>query len=230
MLTDIAYPTYSIKNPLLRETCLDLLPPFSLCLNAWRHTLKKHNMNIQIAATFKIINNYPKGSKMKYRFPLALLVTLTISLSLQTAQAADAADSTAKISILEPQNGATVPTTFTVKLGAAGIDIVPAGTPDPVDEHAAHHHDHSSVEHMNHDHSPHQLMGHIHLLADVDVLPTPGSPIPMNANFIHLMQGQTETQLTLPPGKHTLQLILGNSSHMAPAVPVVSKKITITVK
>ena len=172
---------------------------------------------------------------MKYRFLLVLLSALTISLTLQTTQAADAADSTAKISILEPQNGAIVPTTFTVKFGASGVDIVPAGTPDPADEHAAHHHDHSSIEKMGHDHTAHEAMdhhamGHIHLLADVDVLPNPGSPIPMNANFIHLMQGQTETQLTLPPGKHTLQLILGTSSHMAPAIPVVSKKITITVK
>lgn len=176
---------------------------------------------------------------MKYRFLIALPLTLMMCLSLQTAQAADASDTTAKLSILEPQNGATVPITFTVKLGATGIDIVPAGTPDPADEHAAHHHDHSGEhtssghennEHAGHDHSGHHPMGHIHLLADVDVLPTPGSPIPMNANFIHLMQGQTETQLTLAPGKHTLQLILGNSSHMAGATPVVSKKITIIVK
>ena len=55
-------------------------------------------------------------------------------------------------------------------------------------------------------------------------------PIPSDAQHLHFGLGQTETTLTLSPGKHTLQLILGDLVHI-PHNPVVkSEKITITVK
>ena len=41
---------------------------------------------------------------------------------------------------------------------------------------------------------------------------------------------QTETQVTLPPGKHTLQLVLGNQVHVPFKPSIVSKKITVDVK
>jgi hypothetical protein len=72
--------------------------------------------------------------------------------------------------------------------------------------------------------------GHFHLLTDVESLPSSDHPMPANANITHLTQGQTETQLTLNPGKHTLQLVLGDSSHMTGSTPIVSKKITVIVK
>jgi hypothetical protein len=71
--------------------------------------------------------------------------------------------------------------------------------------------------------------GHHHLLIDADP-PDPGEEIPSDRNHLHFGAGETETMLELPPGKHTLQLVMGDERHRVHAPPVVSKKITITVK
>jgi hypothetical protein len=71
--------------------------------------------------------------------------------------------------------------------------------------------------------------GHHHLIVDAE-LPPFDEPIPNNPNYLHFGKGQTETVLELPPGKHTLQLILGDKDHIPFDPPVYSKKITITVK
>ena len=71
--------------------------------------------------------------------------------------------------------------------------------------------------------------GHHHLLVDVD-LPPFDEPIPNTKNHLHFGKGQTETYLELPPGRHTLQLILGDHDHIPHDPPLVSKKITITVR
>jgi len=64
--------------------------------------------------------------------------------------------------------------------------------------------------------------GHHHLLIDTDA--------PASDKIVHFGKGQTETTVTLTPGKHTLQLLLGDSNHVPHSPPVLSKKITITVK
>ena len=69
-----------------------------------------------------------------------------------------------------------------------------------------------------------------HLLIDVETLPPDNLPIPNDANHRHFGLGQTETELTLPPGQHTLQLVLGDALHIPHQPPVVSEKITITVQ
>ena len=71
--------------------------------------------------------------------------------------------------------------------------------------------------------------GHHHLLVDAD-LPPMDEPIPNDKNHIHFGKGQTETFLELPPGKHTLQLLMGDSEHIPHDPPIMSKKITITVR
>lgn len=71
--------------------------------------------------------------------------------------------------------------------------------------------------------------GHHHLLIDTD-LPPLDEEIPSDRNHIHFGAGQTETMLELPPGKHTLQLLMGDYDHMPHDPPVYSKKRTITVK
>jgi hypothetical protein len=71
--------------------------------------------------------------------------------------------------------------------------------------------------------------GHHHLLIDVDVLPPMDAPLPKSDQVRHFGVGQTETTLSLPPGQHTLQLIMGNYAHVPFDPPVISKKITITV-
>ncbi len=106
--------------------------------------------------------------------------------------------------IISPKDGDTVSNPFTVVFGLRGMGVAPAGVEN---EHTGHH----------------------HLLIDTD-LPPEDQPIPSDDNHRHFGKGQTETTLELAPGEHTLQLLIGNHSHMQHAEPVVSKKITITVK
>lgn len=54
--------------------------------------------------------------------------------------------------------------------------------------------------------------------------------IAADENNIHYGKGQTETVLDLAPGKHTLQLVLGDHYHVPHNPPVFSERITITVK
>jgi len=71
--------------------------------------------------------------------------------------------------------------------------------------------------------------GHHHLLIDTE-LPPAGQPIPSDRNHLHYGAGETETMIELAPGKHTLQLLMGDENHVPHVPPVASKKITIIVK
>ena len=71
--------------------------------------------------------------------------------------------------------------------------------------------------------------GHHHLLVDAAMV-TFERPIPSDYNHIHLGNGQTQVVLTLPPGRHTLQLLLGDHAHMVHEPRVMSEKITIYVR
>jgi hypothetical protein len=106
--------------------------------------------------------------------------------------------------IISPKNGATVKSPVTVVFGLKGMGIAPAG-----------------VKFEN--------TGHHHLLIDTDVPADASAPLPTSDQVKHFGKGQTETSIELPPGKHTLQLVLGDQSHIPHNPPVVSKKITITV-
>jgi len=72
-------------------------------------------------------------------------------------------------------------------------------------------------------------VGHHHLLVDTE-LPPFDEPIPSDRNHLHFGAGETEARIELPPGKHTLQLLLGDQDHVPHDPPVYSKKISITVK
>ncbi len=71
--------------------------------------------------------------------------------------------------------------------------------------------------------------GHHHLIIDA-ALPPMDEEIPADKNHVHFGKGQTETRITLPSGTHTLQLLLGDLNHVPHNPPVVSQKITVTVK
>jgi len=71
--------------------------------------------------------------------------------------------------------------------------------------------------------------GHHHLLVDTPVPPA-DQPIPNDRNHLHFGAGQTEAMVELPPGTHTLQLIMGDKDHVPHNPPVVSRQITITVR
>ncbi|MGB3769269.1 MAG: DUF4399 domain-containing protein [Phormidesmis sp.] len=115
------------------------------------------------------------------------------------------APETARAYLIEPSDGQTVPEEFAVKFGLVGMGIAPAG----IDKAGT---------------------GHHHLLIDLDVDPDFTEPLPATANIKHFGGGQTETMLNLPPGEHTLQLLLGNYSHIPHDHPVLSDKIEITVE
>jgi hypothetical protein len=55
-------------------------------------------------------------------------------------------------------------------------------------------------------------------------------PIPADANHVHFGKGQTETQVTLAPGRHVLQLLLADHLHIPHDPPVMSKPLTVIVK
>lgn len=112
----------------------------------------------------------------------------------------------AKVYIISPTDGQTVKGTFNVKFGLSGMGVAPAGTNA-------------------------KNTGHHHILIDTDFSSVDVSkPLPSTKKIKHFGGGQTETQLTLPKGKHTIQLLLGNFAHIPHVKPVVSKKITITIQ
>ena len=71
--------------------------------------------------------------------------------------------------------------------------------------------------------------GHHHLLIDVSEPLDRDQPIPADNKHVHFGRGQTETELELPPGEHTLQLVLGDAEHRPFDPPVVSRKVRIIV-
>jgi hypothetical protein len=71
--------------------------------------------------------------------------------------------------------------------------------------------------------------GHHHLIID-EPLPPMDRPIPADRHHLHFGAGETEADIDLPPGKHTLQLLMGDKDHIPHNPPVVSRKITITVR
>ena len=110
----------------------------------------------------------------------------------------------AEVYFIAPADGATVSSPVTVKFGLKGMGIAPAGI-------------------------TFENTGHHHLIIDAELPPT-NAPIPTDANHVHFGKGQSETTIELKPGKHTLQLLLGDFGHIPHDPVVASKKITITVK
>ncbi len=72
--------------------------------------------------------------------------------------------------------------------------------------------------------------GHHHLLVNASALPPIDLPIPADASHIHFGLGQTQAMVELPPGSHTLQLLLGDRNHVPHDPPVISDAITVTVE
>lgn len=155
---------------------------------------------------------------MKLRFLSAAAIALLAAASAQAqdAKAPDAkpaapalprtaAPAGAELYFIAPADGATVGKDFTVRFGLKGMGVAPAGVTT-------------------------EKTGHHHLLIDVAELPPMNLPLPNDAQHKHFGGGQTEVSLSLPPGKHTLQLILGDALHIPFDPPIVSPKITVTVK
>jgi hypothetical protein len=110
----------------------------------------------------------------------------------------------AEVYIVSPKDGATVKGPVTVVFGLKGMGIAPAGI--KLDG-----------------------TGHHHLLVDSELPADLAQPLPATEKVLHFGKGQTETSLTLAPGKHTLQLVLADYLHVPHDPAVISKKVTITV-
>ena len=135
------------------------------------------------------------------------IAALVLAASVTAVQAQDRTPSPhgAKVFFVGLKDGATVTNPVTVKFGIKGMTLAPAGT--------------------KMDNS-----GHHHLLIDTDAPADLSKPLPaVPDKIVHFGKAQTETTLTLPPGKHTLQLLLADQNHIPHDPPVISKKITITV-
>jgi hypothetical protein len=123
--------------------------------------------------------------------------------------------------IVTPKNGATVsnPVKVVIDLDGAQVSDHPSG---PLSGMAGM----PAAGDRDGDHDQH---GHAHLIVD-SPLPKPGTMVPMDARHIHMMGGETTTTLTLSPGKHTLQLIMGRDDHIVPPNAPRSRRITIMVR
>ena len=109
----------------------------------------------------------------------------------------------AAVYFIDLKDGATISTKTTIHFGLRNMGVAPAGSDRP-------------------------NSGHHHLLVDTD-LPPLDEPIPNDFNHLHFGAGQTEADVTLTPGDHTLQLLLGDKSHIPHNPPVASDRIKVKV-
>lgn len=138
-------------------------------------------------------------------FRRSLLLALAVGIP-AVALGQTAAPPNARLYIISPKDGDTVTSPFKVQFGLSGMGVAPAGVDKP-------------------------NTGHHHLLVDTTLSPEElKAPIPADAKHLHFGGGQTETMLTLPPGQHTLQLVLGDWTHVPFNPPILSPVVTVTVK
>lgn len=132
-------------------------------------------------------------------------VALAAAATIAWAQERTPSPAGAEVYFITPKDGATVKSPVTIQFGLKGMGVAPAGV-------------------------KFEATGHHHLLIDTDIPADASQPLPTSDAVRHFGKGQTEASIELPPGKHTLQLVLGDQNHTPHNPPVVSKKITVTVK
>lgn len=111
----------------------------------------------------------------------------------------------AKVYFISPSDESNMVSPILIRFGLSNMGIAPAG---------------SNI----------QNTGHHHLLIDLEDLPPLNQSLPANTNVRHFGLGQTEAYIDLPPGDHTLQLVLGDWLHIPHTQPLLSEKITIRVE
>jgi hypothetical protein len=135
---------------------------------------------------------------------LSIALFIGVPAMAQMAELSSDVAADAHVWIESPVDGQEVSSPVTIVFGSKNVSISPAG-----------------IEQMN--------SGHHHLMIDMDELPAMDMPLPGSAQLIHFGKGQTSTSLSLEPGEHSLQLVLGNHLHVPHTRPVLSEKITIVV-
>ena len=109
----------------------------------------------------------------------------------------------AEVYFIDLKDGMTAPAKLKIYFGLRNMGVAPAG-------------------------SDRENSGHHHLLVDTEVPPL-DQPIPNDFNHLHFGAGQTEAIVTLSPGRHTLQLLLGDENHVPHNPPIMSKPIRVYV-
>ena len=130
------------------------------------------------------------------------LFLFLLSCSLHAIELSPSTDNAA-VYFISPNNGQSISGKVTVRFGLENFGVAPAGT---------------QVVHT----------GHHHLIIDAD-LPPLNLPIPADKKHVHFGKGQTEVEIELTKGEHTLQLLLGYFRHIPHDPPIFSKKITVKV-
>ena len=136
---------------------------------------------------------------------LRLCACMAILILPNLASAQPPAPPDAYLYIIWPQDGQRIKGPFWVRFGLRNMGVTRAGDPAP-------------------------NSGHHHLLVDVDGEINPDEPIPTDRRHLHFGGGQTEARLELPPGPHTLQLVLGDAEHRPFKPLIISRKIKIFVR
>ena len=136
----------------------------------------------------------------------AFLVAALLSGSTAGAQGPTASPPGASVYIINLKDGDSVSSPFKVQFGMTGMGVAPVGVQN-------------------------ERTGHHHLLIDTKLSDEElKRAIAADAQHVHFGGGQTETTVTLPPGRHTLQLVVGDHSHVPHNPPVMSPVVTITVR
>jgi Domain of unknown function (DUF4399) len=136
---------------------------------------------------------------------MASVVTLVLLLTTPAFSQGKSAPDDAYLYFIWPDNGTVIKGAFWCRFGLRNMGVTHAGD-----------------DFTN--------SGHHHLLIDVNDPLDPNDAIPQDKNHLHFGAGQTEARIELPPGRHTLQLVLGDAKHFPFKPPVVSKKIIVFIK
>ncbi|MGI9373540.1 MAG: DUF4399 domain-containing protein [Hyphomicrobiales bacterium] len=112
----------------------------------------------------------------------------------------------AKVYFINLKDGDKVTNPVSIKFGLSGMGVAPAGTEK-------------------------EKTGHHHLIINEKIEGDElNEPIPSDEQHKHFGGGQTEVSVELPKGTHTLQLVLGDWSHIPHNPPVMSERISVTVE
>jgi hypothetical protein len=134
-----------------------------------------------------------------------LAAILPATTQAQAPAARTAAPANAAVYIVWPPNGAVIDGgRFWLRMGLRNMGVAPKG-----------------VKMAN--------VGHHHVLVDTE-LPPMDQQIPSDRNHLHFGGGETEARIELPPGRHTLQLLLGDQDHVPHEPPIYSNRVTVTVR
>ena len=143
---------------------------------------------------------------MSIRFRALVCSSAILVATAALAQTQTPSPQGAAVYVINLKDGDMVTSPFKVQFGLSGMGIAPVGVQN-------------------------ERTGHHHLIIDTKLSDDElKRPVAADAQHVHFGGGQTETMVTLPPGSHTLQLVLGDWSHIPHNPPVMSQVITVTVR